>query len=198
MATQYVKSNCENFKVTCGKGNLKLDKSIMIFNLPAGKEYTCKETCGNCYAIKAQVMYPSVLPCRISNYNASKTDSFVSVMVNLIKKHGFKTVRIHESGDFYNVEYVNKWDKIAEQLPEVKFYGYTKQNFVSFTSNNVNIVNSLLPDGNLNFGSLEYVKEKSKQFNIPVCPVTLKVNSASCGKTCRLCQTKKNMLFVIH
>ena len=119
-------------------------------------------------------------------------------MVALIVKAKFKVVRIHESGDFYSIEYVEKWDNIAKQLPQVKFYAYTKRNFVQFTANNVNIVNSLLPDGNINYGDLEYVKVMAKMHNVPVCPVTLKAKNAKCGLTCTLCQHVKSMLFVIH
>lgn len=198
MSTSYVKAKCGDYVITVGKGNAKLSKSIAIFSLPAGEEYTCQNTCKGCYAIKAQVMYPTVLPCRVNNWNASKCADFVQVMVNLIKKHNFKVVRIHESGDFYSIEYVNKWNEIAQLLPNVRFYAYTKRDFVVFTASNVNIVNSLLPNGKVNFGDMEYVKAMSKAFNIPVCPVTLKVKKAKCGDTCTQCQHKSNMLFVIH
>ena len=33
---------------------------------------------------------------------------------------------MHDSGDFYSPKYVNKWVQIAEALPMVKFYAYTK------------------------------------------------------------------------
>jgi hypothetical protein len=188
----------KNEGITMSAGNKKLDKSIGIFNLPAGKDYTCENTCKNCYAIKAQYLYPQVLPCRIRNFEASKQENFVSLMVALIVKAKFKVVRIHESGDFYSIEYMQKWDNIAKQLPEIKFYAYTKRNFVEFTANNVNIVNSLLPDGNINYGDLDYVKVMAKLHNVPVCPVTLNVKNAKCGLTCVLCQTVTRMLFVIH
>jgi hypothetical protein len=191
---KYVKSE----SITMSRGNKKLDKSIGIFNLPAGKEYTCENTCKGCYAIKAQYLYPQVLPCRIRNFEASKEDNFVSLMVALIVKAKFKVIRIHESGDFYSIEYVEKWANIAKQLPNVKFYAYTKRNFVNFTANNVNIVNSFLPDGNINYGDTDYVKVMSKLHNIPVCPVTLNVKNAKCGLTCTLCQSVSRMLFVIH
>ena len=35
-------------------------------------------------------------------------------------------VRIHDSGDFYNLEYIRKWLKIMQLNPSVKFYAYTK------------------------------------------------------------------------
>ena len=36
-------------------------------------------------------------------------------------------MRIHDSGDFYNKEYLYKWFKIAESMPNIEFYAYTKQ-----------------------------------------------------------------------
>mgnify|MGYP003651091496 FL=1 len=35
-------------------------------------------------------------------------------------------VRIHDSGDFYSPEYLNKWVTIAKQNKNVIFYAYTK------------------------------------------------------------------------
>ena len=35
-------------------------------------------------------------------------------------------LRIHDSGDFYSIEYLNKWLQIAKDNKEVIFYAYTK------------------------------------------------------------------------
>ena len=35
-------------------------------------------------------------------------------------------VRIHDSGDFYSVDYLNKWVQIAKDNKDVIFYAYTK------------------------------------------------------------------------
>ena len=35
-------------------------------------------------------------------------------------------VRIHESGDFYNNEYLAAWIKVAKTMPKIEFYAYTK------------------------------------------------------------------------
>jgi hypothetical protein len=35
-------------------------------------------------------------------------------------------LRIHESGDFYNQEYLERWKDIADYFPGLTFYTYTK------------------------------------------------------------------------
>lgn len=37
-----------------------------------------------------------------------------------------KLVRIHVSGDFNSVEYVEEWIRLADSRPEVNFFGYTR------------------------------------------------------------------------
>lgn len=37
-----------------------------------------------------------------------------------------KLVRIHVSGDFSSVEYIEDWIRLAESRPEVEFFGYTR------------------------------------------------------------------------
>jgi hypothetical protein len=39
---------------------------------------------------------------------------------------GGAAVRIHDSGDFFSVEYLNAWLEIAEKCQHVLFYAYTK------------------------------------------------------------------------
>lgn len=131
-------------KIYISKGNKKLAPTkkvrYMIFNLPAQK--TCPfatEMCKkSCYAKKAERCYPSVLPSRENSYNASLQDDFVFNMItaidNMLKTPSYTKAqhvifRIHESGDFYSIEYVNKWKKIIEHFKHVKklhFVAYTK------------------------------------------------------------------------
>lgn len=126
------------------KGNKKLTPNTkvkyMIFNLPAVK--TCPfrtSACESaCYARKAEKCYPSVLPARERNFNASLHESFVAEMVeyieNMLKSPSYSKAnhvifRIHESGDFYSQEYVNKWKMIIDYFKPVKklhFVAYTK------------------------------------------------------------------------
>jgi len=40
---------------------------------------------------------------------------------------GGKAVRIHDAGDFFDVDYLRHWCDIAEHRPHVLFYAYTKE-----------------------------------------------------------------------
>ena len=127
-------------------GNLKLKNNdttrFMIWNLPAVS--TCPfatEHCKSaCYACKSERMYPNVREARTRNYYTSRSTDFVRSMIFTIrteletKKFAGKKVifRIHESGDFYNVEYLRKWVNIAsafEKDDRIVFLAYTKSIF---------------------------------------------------------------------
>lgn len=124
-------------------GNKKLRNTenvrFMIWNLPAVK--TCPwstEMCRkSCYARKAERVYPQVLPSRERNFEDSLSPDFVENMIFTIeselnsKKYSGKVAvfRIHESGDFYSLEYVEKWVKVAkhfENNDKIVFLAYTK------------------------------------------------------------------------
>ena len=127
-------------KLYVSTGNKKLKSNdkvrFLIWNLPAVQ--TCPFRTAlcekNCYARKAEKQYPGCLPCRERNLELSKQDDFVDKMVELIRRRlrhkayfGKKVLfRIHESGDFYSVEYAVKWVHIAILCPEVTFLAYTK------------------------------------------------------------------------
>lgn len=128
-------------KIYLSTGNRKLksskDVKFLIWNLPAIK--TCPfatEHCkALCYAVKAERMYKEVLSCRENNLAESKKKSFVmdmySVISDYLRKPSYKATnkiyfRIHESGDFYNQEYFDKWVDISRAFPNVTFLAYTK------------------------------------------------------------------------
>ena len=124
-------------------GNLKLKNNdetrFMIWNIPA--VVTCPfrtPTCEKfCYAMKAERCYPSCHDARVRNLETSKRADFVERMIYTIETEinskafkGKKIVfRIHESGDFYNVEYMEKWVEIARHFVDnenIVFLAYTK------------------------------------------------------------------------
>ncbi len=108
--------------------NAKLGKKIGVFNLPQG--VTCPgatETCRKlCYALKAERMYKSARDKRALNLEASKEPGFTAEIIKEIKDARLTKVRIHESGDFYAQEYLDKWVEIIRACPEVTFLAYTK------------------------------------------------------------------------
>ena len=113
------------------------DSNFLIWNLPAVitcpfRTAHCEESC---YARKSERCYPEVLPARMENLKMSKSDSFVKDMTDIILTRAKKMkksqliVRIHESGDFYNKEYAEKWLQIIRNCQHDKkilFIAYTK------------------------------------------------------------------------
>jgi len=123
-------------------GNHKLPKTIAIFNLP------CRITCPRstpycrkiCYARKAERLYPNVIPYRFEMYRLSRRSDFVDIINDELRSTPIETVRIHESGDFYSQEYVNKWIQIAYDNPAVIFYAYTKSYHLDFSQRSLNFI----------------------------------------------------------
>lgn len=186
-------------------GNSKLGKEIAIFDLLAVHScLNCKSCAKACYALKAQRQYPAVHDKRaINTYLAREhLDKLKGLIVASLLLNNPKYVRIHSSGDFVSQQYVDMWTDIATMFPAIKFYTYTKTDKIfdfSAAEKVINIVNSVLPDGSINFGSLDYIKSKSSEFGIPVCPVGVtKGKGFKCGTDCTLCMNCKNVLFLQH
>lgn len=108
---------------------------VYNFNIPAYKNEAGKITCPfadacvkYCYAQKGNYkrFAKSINPGMEYRYQLTKQNNFVELMVEAIQKVGAQYIRIHDSGDFYSPKYVDKWLAIAEALPGVKFYAYTK------------------------------------------------------------------------
>ena len=113
----------------------KLGVNLYNFNLPAYKNQDGKTVCPfadscvkYCYAQKGNYkrFAKSINPGMEYRYELSKTIAFVPLLIEAIKTLKADFIRVHDSGDFYSPKYVSKWVQIAEALPEVKFYAYTK------------------------------------------------------------------------
>lgn len=192
-----------------GKGNKKLSKKTVIWSIPAIKTCPhCTQCASTCYARKAERLYPQVLPCREQNLIDSKKATFTidmtvylsQIIVNA-KKYKPDTVRIHESGDFYSREYAWKWIKIARNFPELQFYSYTKapENIPwDNLPKNMNIILSILPDGELNFGTHETVNKLAKKYRAKICPYGRAKKPVICGENCKACQNRKYVVFDKH
>jgi hypothetical protein len=108
--------------------NTKLKRDgIASFSLPAGKTCPGKGECAKgCYAMSGFFLMPSVKKAYEANWAATNSDTFVAEMVSEIIKKKALVIRIHASGDFYSLIYLNKWLAIVQACPSVKFYAYTK------------------------------------------------------------------------
>ena len=115
-------------------GNRKIGKDTLIFNM--GSATNCPSKLAglcdiNCYAMKAERMYPKTLPYRSHqknywlNTDALEIAEEIQKAFNRNLKVALKYVRVNESGDFHSKACVEKLIAIAEILPHIKFYTYT-------------------------------------------------------------------------
>ena len=107
------------------KGNDKLG-NIPSFSLPSIQTcpYSTSICRRLCYAAKLERIYPNVKKAYSHNLAASSDPLFVQNMIKAIGKS--KVFRIHVSGDFYSVDYIQAWDVIISECPNTMFYAYTR------------------------------------------------------------------------
>lgn len=69
---------------------------------------------------------PNVRMALKRNYLQSRGSKFIAAIDEEIRIKRVKILRIHASGDFYDLAYLRKWQAIARLNPTVRFYAYTK------------------------------------------------------------------------
>ena len=124
------------------RGNKKIGKNTLIFNMStaynceSAKKGLCKVR-DICYALKAEAQYnisaPKYRESQRLYYRLNSAHDIVLDILKKVQKEKIKTeyIRFNESGDFYDVEDVQKLKKIAElfkmtfSLYDIKIYGYT-------------------------------------------------------------------------
>jgi hypothetical protein len=127
--------------------NKKIAKSandtytLYNYGIPAYVSKTGKKTCPmagqcakGCYAQAGAYVWPVVAAAYEYRLAASLSDTFqqqieteLAPKVKTAKRQGKQLViRIHDSGDFYDIAYLMKWIDIMEANPSVLFYAYTK------------------------------------------------------------------------
>ena len=116
------------------KTSKHFNKRVFNFGLPAYKSSTGKVVCRMadqcikfCYAKKGAYIWSNVAPAFEKRLEISMQDNFIDLMIAEIKKKKVEYVRVHDSGDYYDKRYLAKWFKIAELLPNVRFYSYTNE-----------------------------------------------------------------------
>lgn len=183
------------------RGNIKVSERVGIFNLPSIKScLNCKDCHETCYSKQREIMFPNVRERRDYNLNLVKTNLclFKEKINKQVTKQGLKIVRIHESGDFINEDYIEAWRDLAVRNPDVRFYGYTKT-FSIFKRelerlnklNNVNIINSYI-NGKRNYGNFKYVTKLVEEEKAFLCP------AKGCMESCTYCLDGDKPVFLIH
>jgi hypothetical protein len=189
-------------------GNSKLVKTILIFDTMAGTCGTCVMDCKGCYAKKSQNRYPMTRLFRsVNTYLAKNNINVLEALINKQISFSTKTtaVRLHSSGDFFSQDYVNMWDRIIKNYPDIKFYTYTKVEKLDFSSiesnSNFNLIHSLAincyGEKVLNFGDHDHVKKLTDNGYF-LCPATKENWKGLCGNDCNYCITGKKVCFNIH
>jgi hypothetical protein len=139
-------------------GNRKLPADTAIFNMgpamdcPSEKLGLCqainKDGKVICYALKAERLYPDVLPFRKRQAKFWKDvdpESFAAdfLLINALKSRKYTALRINEAGDFYGQDCIAKADRIAEILNHygVAVYVYTARSDLNFSKVKHMVVN---------------------------------------------------------
>lgn len=118
--------------------NAKMRKSgglrTFNFGIPAYKSESGFKTCPlagecakGCYATMGTYTWTPTKRAYEARLALTLKPEFVSTLDAEIKRRKLiKRVRIHDSGDFYNKKYFEKWLELATLNPSVEFYAYTK------------------------------------------------------------------------
>lgn len=201
-------------------GNAKLGKGVWTFStLPSNKTFTveingsvyevkgtCPCCCTGCYAMTGFYNMPSVLAS-----NAIKTilcrnhlDFVTRAITAQIEADGIKLLRIHASGDFFSLDYVEAWRQIVAASAETIFWTYTKNTAAENAFDdleNINVVKSIIKGFGFNFGKCGYIlrvykalKEAGNSVYICRCGVDKNQHCANC----RGCSKNDFVLFIEH
>lgn len=127
--------------------NSKIAKmsGVKTFNwgIPAYKASNGFKTCPNaaacvkgCYATMGAYTFSNVAKVFNKRLKLALTAKFSSVIDAELKRRNVQRLRIHDSGDFFNAEYLNAWLKVIKANPQTEFYAYTKMisMFKSYTA----------------------------------------------------------------
>lgn len=194
-------------------GNSKV--KTLIFNLPPVSTCpNCKNCEGTCYAIK-DYMYPKTRDkWAIHEWSARHDIPWLEAAIRQQLKTAKKSiVRIHGAGDFFSPEYVRMWCRIARRFPSKKFYYYTKAKFEELETlsrlPNVNQVESILPDGEINYGDDNFIDSMLAKYKdiVALCPnynkadidaKTGRPKKYHCVQDCSYCVTHQYVLIRKH
>ena len=106
------------------------------FSLPA-----CATCCPNakkckrgCYANKGRMGCARAQNAYYENFQMvqdgtlwAQVDAELTILeIKAKREHKQLRIRVHDSGDFFSVEYANRWMDVMRNHPNVDFYAYTK------------------------------------------------------------------------
>jgi len=117
----------------------KLGKYVWCFNLPRStcEKYRTPICNKNCYAKRGRFCYKTTKDALQRNMEWSQSSNFAQNLCSQIEEAiletGVKRIRLHSSGEFYNVRYYNAWVKAAKEFPKILFLAYTRNTDIDFS-----------------------------------------------------------------
>lgn len=121
----------DKMKKTSKKENIRLyNFGISAYKSHSTGKVTCpfaKDCIKFCYARKGSFIWSNTKKAYEKRYLLTKEPNlFKSKISEAIKRRKATHIRIHDSGDFYNRDYILQWFEIMRQFEDVTFYAYTK------------------------------------------------------------------------
>lgn len=140
------------FYLKWSHGNAKVSKlDAVAFGLPAYRGADGFKTCPQagacaavCYARQGSYTWPAVIAAREFNLALARSAEFPAMLVADLEHLKAPIIRIHDSGDFFNQDYLDAWIFAARKFPGKTFYAYTKSLHLdfSFAPPNLRVVQS--------------------------------------------------------
>ena len=125
---------------------------LRCFTLPACA--TCCPNAGkckfNCYAKKGRMACATQSNAYLENFAMVKDgtlwkqlDAEITILECRAKREGKQLrIRVHDAGDFFSVEYTNRWMDVMRNHPDVVFYAYTKMVKMFKYGNRINMADN--------------------------------------------------------
>lgn len=172
-----------------------------IYTLTLEERKTCPRTCAewnSCYGNRMPWSNRALA-------GEGLEDKLAIELASLQQRHpkGF-VVRLHILGDFYSVDYVNRWSGWLDQFPALHIFGYTarqdaigealklliKNRWDRFAIRSSGAVLSDVP-------AAIVIDREDQAVDAIICPV--QTNKTACCATCGLCwSTSKTIAFLRH
>ena len=183
----------------CTKGKWK---GFPIYTLTLEERKTCPESCVNWHSCYGNKMHWS----RRNQAGLALEDRLDIELAALQNKfpNGF-IVRLHVLGDFYSVEYVNKWLGWLEKYPALHVFGYTARTRYDFIG--ISLEQGVrdywdrfairTSDRNLLGPFTKVIRHEDEAGDATVCPA--QTDKTACCATCGLCwNSKAPIAFLEH
>ncbi len=142
----------DKMKKTSKSENVRLfNFGITAYKSHSTKFVTCpfaKDCIKYCYAKKGSFIWTNTKKAYERRFLITKDAKLFNYKLSeAIERRKPTHIRIHDSGDFYNRQYILQWFEIVRKFPKIVFYAYTKSKMLfdefDFLPENFNLIYSL-------------------------------------------------------